>query len=105
MSTNPDTKTYRSRIKRISKELRFAAGFRWRPTSLAELQEIVQEMDPGMTPKMLADAIKLAIRDSEDHLTFAEEEIERNRKTIAALQELQALQRKPKLVLVKGKPL
>ena len=60
MSTNPNTKTYQRRVKRLARELRLVLSFEYSDKSVTDIMAAV---DPKATRTMRDEAIKLAIED------------------------------------------
>jgi hypothetical protein len=85
MSTNPATKTYHRRIKRLASKL--STAVRWNDTTAASLDQIIEKADPAMPRAMRLQAIALAVRDCESWITFCQKEIAEARVGIQLLEQ------------------
>jgi hypothetical protein len=85
MSTNPATKTYHRRIKRLAQKLSDAVQYDG--ASPASLDQIIEKADPTMPREMRLQAIALAVVDCESWIRMGEGHIARARAGINRLRE------------------
>jgi hypothetical protein len=99
VSTNPGTKAYWRRVKRIGAKISFSAEFESDPI---KLYEFARDIDPKATNRMIEDALESAL---EDQRRFAEiYERHRSRAAHAArhLDDLLAQTRRAQWQVIKG---
>ena len=94
--TNPKTKVYWKRIRRLAWPLQHAVGWGYD----GDLFEVVDREDPNIPPAMLLTAIDEAIKDSEQGIERSEQEIADRRVGIAKLQEFRAVIKRATLQVV-----
>jgi hypothetical protein len=85
--TNPKTKVYWKRIRKLAWD--FVSAARWRHGR--DLFEVVDRVDPNIPPDMLLTAIDEAIKDSAQHIEYLEEQIADLHAGISTLQDFRAV--------------
>ena len=85
--TNPKTKVYWKRIRRLAWDLEHAASW----AHGGDLFEAVDRENPNIPPAMLLTAIDEAIKNSEQAIRHREEEIADHRTGISKLKDFRAV--------------